>query len=131
MTTAVELLEEALHLRMNGERAPGGNESWDEWDCKAEAFLRTDIVTLNLETSAAGYPAGNIAEPETSHLRPAYYRGAGGMTPFDIIDAFRLDFYEGNAVKCIIRWRKKGGVEDLRKARVYLGEAIKRAGEET
>ena len=35
------LLEEALHLRMNGERAPGGSETWREWDTKAEAFLRS------------------------------------------------------------------------------------------
>ncbi len=37
---AVALLEEALHLRMNGERAPGGNETWADWDKKAELYLR-------------------------------------------------------------------------------------------
>jgi hypothetical protein len=37
---ARRLLEEALHLRMNGERAPGGNETWREWDRRAEMFLR-------------------------------------------------------------------------------------------
>jgi hypothetical protein len=37
---AVRLLEEALHLRMNGERAPGGNETWRDWDLRAETFLR-------------------------------------------------------------------------------------------
>jgi hypothetical protein len=38
---AVKLLEEALFLRMNGERAPGGNETWHDWDNKAEVFLRS------------------------------------------------------------------------------------------
>ena len=38
---AVRLLEEALHLRMNGERAPGGNETWHDWDLRAETFLRS------------------------------------------------------------------------------------------
>lgn len=38
---AVKLLEEALHLRMNGERAPGGNETWRDWDLRAETFLRS------------------------------------------------------------------------------------------
>ena len=38
---AVQLLEEALHLRMNGERAPGGNETWHDWDNRAEVFLRS------------------------------------------------------------------------------------------
>jgi hypothetical protein len=37
---ARQLLEEALHLRMNGEYAPGGCENWRQWDRKAEAFLR-------------------------------------------------------------------------------------------
>ena len=37
---AVQLLEEALFLRTNGEYAPGGNENWRDWDDKAERFLR-------------------------------------------------------------------------------------------
>jgi hypothetical protein len=40
MAEAVRLLEYALHLRMHGERAPGGNETWREFDVRAEAFLR-------------------------------------------------------------------------------------------
>lgn len=39
--TANELLEEAMHLAMNGERAPGGNETWREWFRKTEAYLRS------------------------------------------------------------------------------------------
>jgi hypothetical protein len=37
---ARNLLEAALHLRMYGERAPGGNENWADWDRDAERFLR-------------------------------------------------------------------------------------------
>jgi len=58
---------------------------------------------------------------------PDYYQGRDGMQPFDVIDAFDLDFYEGNAVKYIVRWRKKGGIDDLYKARTYVEELIKRA----
>ncbi|OZE35626.1 MULTISPECIES: hypothetical protein [unclassified Rhodococcus (in: high G+C Gram-positive bacteria)] len=32
--------EYALHLRINGERAPGGNETWAKFDRFAEAVLR-------------------------------------------------------------------------------------------
>lgn len=60
---------------------------------------------------------------------PDYYDGKNGMQPYDVIDAFGLDFYEGNVVKYLVRWRKKGGVEDLRKARTYIDEVIKRAEE--
>ena len=40
LDTAVRLLEQALHLRMNGERAPGGDETWRDWERDAEEFLR-------------------------------------------------------------------------------------------
>ncbi|MFF8406955.1 DUF3310 domain-containing protein [Streptomyces sp. NPDC015684] len=57
---------------------------------------------------------------------PDHYRGAG-MQPFDIINAFGLDFYEGNALKYLLRWRKKNGIEDLCKARTYIQLLIDRA----
>jgi hypothetical protein len=40
LSEAIKLLEYALHLRMYGERAPGGNETWAQWDRDAEVFLR-------------------------------------------------------------------------------------------
>lgn len=66
-------------------------------------------------------------DPSKLGTVPGYYDGKDGMQPFDVIDAFGLDFYEGNVVKYLVRWRKKGGVEDLRKARTYIDEIIKRA----
>lgn len=36
----------------------------------------------------------------------------------------------GNVLKYISRWRKKGGVEDLKKAKVYLDWAIEAAERE-
>lgn len=38
-----------------------------------------------------------------------------------------VGFCTGNVMKYISRWRKKGGVEDLEKAKVYLNWAIKGA----
>jgi len=61
------------------------------------------------------------------NVRPSYYDGKTGMQPFDVIDEFGLDFYEGNCVKYLVRWRKKNGLEDLRKARAYLNRIIDRA----
>jgi hypothetical protein len=37
---AVALLERVLHLRRNGERAPGGTETWQPLDLDIEAFLQ-------------------------------------------------------------------------------------------
>lgn len=54
-----------------------------------------------------------------------HYQGAS-MQPFNVIDAFGLDFYEGSAVKYLLRWRKKNGVEDLEKAKHYIEILIER-----
>jgi hypothetical protein len=46
------------------------------------------------------------------------------IQPWDFIAANDLGFFEGNIVKYVSRWRSKGGVEDLRKARHYLDKLI-------
>ncbi len=40
------------------------------------------------------------------------------------------DYCIGNVLKYVSRWRHKGGVEDLNKAKVYLEWAIESAGKE-
>ena len=42
------------------------------------------------------------------------------IQPFDIIDAWELDFYEGNVLKYLLRYRYKNGIQDLKKAAHYL-----------
>ena len=39
------------------------------------------------------------------------------IQPWDYIAANGLGYFEGNIVKYVTRWRDKGGVDDLRKAR--------------
>ncbi len=50
---------------------------------------------------------------------PAHYRGKRWES-IDIIRAYGLDFWRGNAVKYILRHAKKGGAEDIAKADWYL-----------
>lgn len=63
-------------------------------------------------------------------------RQAGGdhylqraIQPWDIIEAYGLDYWEGNAIKYLLR-RKPGTdrAQDLRKAIHYLERCIERAG---
>jgi len=49
---------------------------------------------------------------------------------WDYIAANGLGYFEGNVVKYVSRWRKKGGVEDLKKARHYLDKLIELEGKE-
>ena len=42
------------------------------------------------------------------------------IQPVDYIQKNGLGFCEGNVVKYITRWKTKGGLEDLHKARHYI-----------
>ena len=55
-----------------------------------------------------------------------HYHQGKGIQPWDIIKAWELDFWEGNVVKYVLRWKHKDGVQDLKKARHYLDYLIER-----
>lgn len=66
---------------------------------------------------------------------PSHYN-QNGMEVWDVIKAFTSNlsgaeaFYAGNAIKYILRWDKKNGIEDLEKAKVYIDKIIEgRKGE--
>ena len=61
---------------------------------------------------------------------PAHYLTRSGLETIDVIDAFTegLEGIEavctGNAIKYLCRWKKKNGLEDLKKARWYINKLI-------
>ncbi len=46
------------------------------------------------------------------------------IQPWDFIISNNIGFLEGNAIKYICRWRDKGGIQDLEKARHYIDKLI-------
>lgn len=42
------------------------------------------------------------------------------IQPVEYINANKLDYFQGNVVKYVTRWRDKNGIADLRKAIHYL-----------
>jgi hypothetical protein len=46
------------------------------------------------------------------------------IQPWDAIVDWKMGFLDGNVVKYLARWKEKGGIEDLRKARHYLDKLI-------
>jgi len=48
-----------------------------------------------------------------------HYKGRK-IQPVEYIHANELDFFQGNVVKYVTRWRDKGGLADLEKAKHYL-----------
>ncbi len=58
--------------------------------------------------------------------KPSHYQGRFGLEAVDVIKNFAASpeyeegFYWGNAIKYMLRWYAKNGVEDLKKARQNL-----------
>lgn len=46
------------------------------------------------------------------------------VQPAEYIMKNKLGFAEGNVIKYVSRWRDKGGIDDLRKARHYINLLI-------
>ena len=71
-------------------------------------------------------------------IRPNYYRvlvltaefGEVEIECFAVIDALGLDFYTGNALKYLWRAGSASKVEDLKKIRTYIEQALARAEKE-
>jgi hypothetical protein len=53
-----------------------------------------------------------------------HYIKYGNLQPWDVTARFGLGFFDGNAVKYLLRWKDKGGVEDLEKAKHYIDKLI-------
>ena len=47
-------------------------------------------------------------------VHPSHYNR--GIEMWDYAYSHKLDFFEGNVVKYVTRWRDKNGIEDLKKA---------------
>jgi hypothetical protein len=52
-----------------------------------------------------------------------HYKGKP-LQVWDFVAANNLGYFEGNIVKYVSRWKDKGGVDDLRKAKHYIEKLI-------
>lgn len=63
---------------------------------------------------------------------PKHYQAPNGLEAIDVIEAFTADLngfeatHTGNALKYLLRWKQKNGLEDLRKARWYISRLIEK-----
>lgn len=67
---------------------------------------------------------------------PNHYISKSGLESIDVIKSFTTDLQgfeaiaTANALKYLMRWKNKNGVEDLKKARWYIDELISYSEEE-
>ena len=70
----------------------------------------------------------NLISDNVNH--PAHYKTKNGLETIQVIEAFTDGLMgveatdTGNVIKYICRWKKKNGLEDLKKARWYLNHLI-------
>lgn len=63
--------------------------------------------------------------------KPPHYQTESGLETIEVIKAFTADLKgieavdTGNVIKYICRWKKKNGLQDLKKAKWYLEDLIK------
>lgn len=71
-----------------------------------------------------------VENSESRVAHPAHYQTSNGLETIDVMEAFTEDMagYEAvctsNVLKYICRWKKKNGLEDLKKAEWYLKRLI-------
>jgi hypothetical protein len=92
---AARLLEYALHLRQHGERAPGGAETWAQFDRNAETFLRARLAAADDCPGVVCTGPGVPADFTCTH--PSHARLAAGTEPWTVpVD----HAYVGTGPKC-------------------------------
>ena len=91
--------------------------------------ILSDIDALRCEDNKEAKNNNNI-------IRPNHYASDKGFEVFDVQEAFIHELkgmaasYWCNIVKYILRFQRKNGVEDLKKAKYYLEKLIEEVGEE-
>lgn len=53
-----------------------------------------------------------------------HYIKYGDLQPWDITALLQLDFFQGNILKYLIRWKDKNGLDDLEKCAHYIQKYI-------
>tara|TARA_X000001382_G_scaffold67151_1_gene46656 strand:+ start:3984 stop:4184 length:201 start_codon:yes stop_codon:yes gene_type:complete len=59
-------------------------------------------------------------------INPKYYKK--NIEVADFIEEYEMNYFEGNCIKYICRYKEKNGLEDLLKAKWYLERLIKKYG---
>lgn len=57
--------------------------------------------------------------PLATQIAGDHYKSLA-IQPVEYIHANQIPFMEGSAIKYLTRWRNKGGIDDLRKAKHFI-----------
>jgi hypothetical protein len=71
------------------------------------------------QLSIPGVGAANERQVGGSH-----YQKHGMLQHWDIVHKFKLDYFQGQITKYVMRWKDKNGIQDLKKAAHFLEKYI-------
>lgn len=121
VTTNGQILQDSDEVKCEANKGlRGGLPNWYEKEFKRI----TGEVATNIELD------GEEHKNEDNITSPNHYVTDKGFEVFDVQEAFIHELkgmaasYWCNVVKYILRFQKKNGVEDLKKARYYLDKLI-------
>jgi len=107
------------------------NEAIAKAEIAQEAFLASKNAS---DTDASNTSLVDLLKQKlsTEDFVLPHRRQVGGthylkqaIQPWELIEKNNLDFFQGNIIKYVMRWRDKGGLQDLRKAQHTLEHYIK------
>ena len=78
------------------------------------------MATSTMERELAGEKlTGNVIGPKDVQVGGDHYKDMA-IQPIEYITKNNMGYCEANVVKYISRWKSKGGVQDLEKAKHYI-----------
>ncbi len=69
-------------------------------------------------------PTGMVANEKQVGGEHYKSHGSADLQHWDMVVHFRLDYFQGQITKYVMRWRDKGGIADLEKAKHFLEKYI-------
>jgi len=92
-------------------------ELYTRW-CKSGRFL-TDGKTFKIVRSESDLIGIVPRSPLDVQISGDHYKSLP-IQPVEYIHANKIPFIEGNVIKYVTRWRDKGGIKDLEKAKHFI-----------
>lgn len=94
---------------------------------KVKSTTEMDLSKIDVgKINAVNWPKWNNPFEEDKINNPSHYKGKFGLEAIDVVRNFAGNltaaqgFYWGNAIKYLLRFQGKNGLEDLKKARKNL-----------
>ena len=72
------------------------------------------------------FPEESLEKVDDPVRAPSHYTYGKGLEVINVIDAFECGFEQGNVIKYVLRYKHKGGLQDLEKAKWYLEHLIEK-----